>query len=240
MKVITNEERIAKKKKQASFITPFAMIFLVGGLITNFLSVRGDQASPLYITVTVVLLGLGFIAATISSHLVNHWVKEPRPDQVLAKVLKGFDNRHYLFNYTSIVPHVLLTRNKVYTITPKLANGDISVNDRKWKRKFKLSRIFRIFAEEGLGNPTVEAEHDRNKLVNLIQKHIPDSETIPIEPIIIFTDPNTDLTVENPAVPAMTGNKLKKFIQQSAKGSTLNHELRQQLVQILDNQTNNQ
>jgi hypothetical protein len=233
MKVITNEELVAKKKKQANLVTPFAMVFLLGGLVTNFLSIRNGPTVPIFSIVTIVLLGLGFIAATISSHLVNHWVKEPRPDQVLINALKGFDNKHMLFNYTTGVPHVFLTPNMIYAITPKLTNGEISVNERKWHRKFKLSRFFRFFGEEGLGNPTIEAEHNRDKLVKYLQQHMSDVSQVAIEPMILFTNPNVELDVANSVVPVLTGGKLKKFIRQTEKQGPIDPDQHRALVEAL-------
>jgi hypothetical protein len=233
MKVITNEELIAKKRKQANMVTPFAMVFLLGGLVTNFLSIRGGPTTSIFSIVTIVLLGLGFIAATISSHLVNHWVREPRSDQILVNALKGFDNKHFLFNYTTGVPHVFLTPTMIYAITPKLTNGEISVKERKWHRKFKLSRIFRFFGEEGLGNPTLEAEHNRDKLVQYLKKHGANIDSIPIETMLLFTSPTVELTIENSAVPVLTGGKLKKFIRQSTQGTVIDADQHQTLVEAL-------
>ena len=233
MKVYTNEELIQKRKKLASIVTPIAMFSLLGGLATNFLSTRGDNPNSIYIFITVGLLAIGFIAATTSAHLVNHWVKEPRVDQVLAKALKGFDNQHILFNHTTKVPHILLSPGGIYAITPKIVNGEISVNERRWRRKFKFSRLIRFFGEEGLGNPTVEAETNQAKLESLIKTHLPDSEEIMVEPVIIFTDPTVELTVNDSVIPAMTSNRLKKYLRQTSRKGTVSHEHRQQLVEIL-------
>ena len=233
MRVITNEELVAKKKKQANLVTPFAMVFLLGGLVTNFLSISNGPTVPIFSIITIVLLGLGFIAATISSHLVNHWVREPRPDQVLVNALKGFDNKHMLFNYTTNVPHVFLTPNMLYAITPKLTNGEISVNERKWHRKFKLSRFFRFFGEEGLGNPTLEAEHNRDKLIKYLQQHGADVSHLVVEPMILFTNPTVELTVENSAVAVLTGGKLKKFIRQADRYEPIDADQHRTLVEAL-------
>ena len=237
MKVITNETTIAKRKKIAGIVTPIAMVSLLGGLITNFMGGVGEGANPVYIPVTLALLAIGFIAATVSAHLVNHWVKEPRPDQVLEGALKGFDNRHFLFNYTTPVPHVLLTNHKVYSITPKIINGEISVNQRKWKRKFKFSRLIRFFGEEGLGNPTVEAEQHHQKLTKLIAANLPDHGDIPIEPLIVFTDAEAQLTIQDSVVPVIPGARLKKFLRQNIRDSRgqIDHETYKQLVDILSN-----
>lgn len=235
MKIFTNEELVAKKKKQAGILTPIAMVALLGGLATNFLSIRGDKTDLTYLTITITLLGIGFVAATISAHLVNHWVKEPRPDQILAQLLKGFDGKHFLFNHTTAVPHILITQNKVYAISPKIIDGEISVEQRRWRRKFKFSRFLKFFGDEGLGNPTLDAAQQRARLIKLIEQHIPDSDGIPVEALIVFTNPATTLTVKDSPIPVMAGSQLKKFLRQETKGPALNAEVRKELVQIFNN-----
>ena len=76
MKVSTNTELIENRKKWAKRIAPVTMLLLVGGLITNFLSIN----SPEYFRQTLILLALGFVSAIFSSNLANNWVREPRAD----------------------------------------------------------------------------------------------------------------------------------------------------------------
>ncbi|MEM7034792.1 MAG: hypothetical protein AAF629_34950 [Chloroflexota bacterium] len=231
MKIFTNDALIAKKRKQANIVTPVAMAALVGGLITNFMSTSNSA----YIPATIALLAVGFIAATISAYMVNHWVKEPRVDQVLASSLKGFDNRHFLFNYTAPAPHVLLTQNKVYTITPKIVKGEISVSNDKWKRKFHWVRLIRFFGEEGLGSPSAEATSHHQKLVSLINENVTDGEEITVEPLILFTHPDVELTIESSTMPIVQSNKLKKYLKQDTKDDSLKieGEQRKQLIGVL-------
>ena len=234
MKVYTNEVLIEKRKKLAGIITPIAMFSLIGGLVTNFMSARGESPNSTFIFITISLLIIGFVTATISAHLVNHWVKEPRVDQVLARALKGFDNQHVLFNHTAKVPHILLSPDAIYAITPKIVNGVVSVNNRKWRRAFKFTRLLKFFGEEGLGNPTVEAETNQAKLERLIETHLSDGENIPVESLIVFTDPTVELTVTDPVIPVITSNRLKKYLRQTKQKGAISHEQRQQLVEIFN------
>ena len=233
MKIHTNEVIIAKRKKQAGIVTTVALVALAGGLVVNFISTSREVINPLYIWATITLLAVGFIAATISSNMVNHWVKEPRPDQFFVKALKGLDNRYVLFNYTSAIPHVLLSQNTIYALMPKLTDGEISVTERKWRRKFKASRLLRFFGEEGLGNPTVEAEHQQQKLTQLVHNNITNGDDLTIETLIIFTDPNAQLTLENPTMPVVPGKQLKKYLRQESQAAEINREQRQQLIALL-------
>ena len=61
MKAVTNTQIIESRSKWAKRIAPLTMIFLVGGLITNFLSIK----QPQYFRPTLILLALGFVFATI-------------------------------------------------------------------------------------------------------------------------------------------------------------------------------
>ena len=97
MKVVTNTELVESRAKWGKRIAPVTLIFLVGGLITNFLSIN----NPEYFRMTLILLFIGFISAIFSSNLVNNWVREPRSDQILAQLLKKFGNDYLLFNYTT-------------------------------------------------------------------------------------------------------------------------------------------
>ncbi|MFQ5578094.1 MAG: hypothetical protein ACE5G8_14005 [Anaerolineae bacterium] len=235
MKVITNEAIVAKRKKWANILAPIAMLLLLGGLGTNLLSLRSEQIDPLYFYATLLLLLLGFIASTVSSSLVNRWVREPRADQILGKTLRGFDNRHILFNYTTPFPHVLVAQNKVYAIITRPQKGHIRVTNTKWKRDFSLSRVLRFFADESLGNPTIEAQLNAGKLAKYLQQALPEETEVPIEPVILFTHPEVQLTVNGSDVTAMKAGNFKAYLRKSTRGAALGAQLRQQLTQILSN-----
>jgi hypothetical protein len=198
-----------------------------------------ETTSPLYFYGTMGLLVTGFIASTIASGLVNQWVREPRSDQILEQVLKGFDNKNVLLNYTiPTTAHILVGQSKVYSITTKGQDGDITVTNNKWKRKFRFSDIYRFFANEGLGRPFDEAKHSAESLAKFIQENFPDDVadedlTIPIEPIIVLTHSKVILSVESSDIPTMKSGQLKAYIRQSTKGAALKANVRQKLVEIL-------
>lgn len=238
MKVITNNERIEKQKKLAKRLSPIAMVLLLAGLGLNILSLRQSNSAgvvdPLYFYGTLVLLILGFILSNISSHLITHWVKEPRADQSLGKILKGFDNKYFLFNYATKVPHVLLTPTKIYAISTKDSKDAIEITGNKWKRAFSLSRLFRFFADEGLGNPTAEASQNAGKVAGLL-KDYPEAADLPLEPLIVFTNAEAQLTINSTEIPILKGKKLKNYIRENEKGAGIEFETRQKLIEIFAN-----
>lgn len=232
MRVYTNTEIIANRSKWAKRVAPLTMLFLIGGLVTNFMSIN----QPQYFQITMILLALGFIFATISSYLVNRWVREPRADQVLSATLKKFGNDFLLFNYTSKVPHVLLTPSRLYAIVVKNQDGQISVNGRRFSRKFTFSRFLKFFADEGMGTPHIEAESRADSLVKLLRKTMPDEEIPEIRPLIIFSNKNVDLTVNNPDIPVMRPGELKTFLREQDKNRTVSAVQRQKLAESLAGQ----
>lgn len=236
MRVFTNEPLIIKRKKMAGILSPISMGLLLGGLALNFwVSGQGATVPQIYVYAMFGCLLLGFVSATISSGLVTRWVKEPRSDQILSQTLKGFDSKSALFNYTTDVPHVLVTQNKIYAITPKLQDGEIEVENNRWKRKFTFSRLLRVFADEGLGNPTFEAEQNAQKLAKFIQQHLSAGEKVAIEPVIVFTDPKVNLTIKNTQIPVMNPGKFKNYVRQSAQGAAMRADVRDKLINALAN-----
>lgn len=229
MKVTTNHELIEKRAKWARRIAPLTMLFLIGGLITNFLSIN----QPEYFRPTLVLLALGFVSAIISSNLVNNWVREPRADQTLTQLLKKFSNDYLLFNHTAIVPHALVAPDGVYAIVVKNHDGQIQVNGRRFSRKFTWRRLIRLLADEGLGAPISEAEKQADKLNRQLGKHLSPEEIPPIKPMVVFANKNVELVAVEPAIPVMQTSEVKSFLREQAKNRTISAEQRKKLADIL-------
>jgi hypothetical protein len=227
MKVMVNEKLVAKRAKFARNISLLSMVLLLAGLLTTWLL-------PDKMILSTGLVVLGFIGANIGAHNANRWLKEPRADQVLAKVLRGFDNQHRLYSYIAVAPHVLLTPDGVFTFTVKPQDGQVFCQDSRWKRNFNWRRLFRVFSEEALGNPTKEALIEAENLQKALTEVWPGGEVPPVQPVIVFTDPTVSLEVDTPAVPAVTGKGLKDYVRQRRKGMSLSPEQRKELARIFD------
>ena len=229
MKAITNTEIIENRAKWAKRIAPLTMIFLVGGLITNFLSIN----QPQYFRPTLILLVLGFIFATISSHLTNRWVKEPRADQILANTLKKFGNDFVLFNYTTSPAHILLTPSRLYVIVVKQQDGPVQVNGYRFSRKFNWKLFFRFFADEGLGSPAADAEKGVKKLDKTLRAELPEEEMPEVEPLVIFSNKDVELSLNNPAVTILRTNEIKSFLREQNRNNNISANQRNNLTRIL-------
>ncbi len=233
MKVETNTKLIEQRSKWAKRIAPLTMLFLIGGLITNFLSIN----QPEYFRPTMVLLALGFVSAIVSSHLVNAWVREPRADQVLTQLLKKFGNDYMLFNYTAPVSHVLIAPGGLYVIVVKKHDGQITVNGRRFSRKFTWRRFFRLLADEGMGAPMTDAEKQMRKLHHYLSKHLAEEDVPEINPLIVFSNKDIELTVIDPALPVVTTKEFKGYLRDQSKERTISATQRKKLAKVLDNQT---
>ncbi len=229
MKNTINEEFIRRRAKIARWSSLVGLAVLFLGLLASF--------NQQYFYWSLPALIVGFFLANISGYNANRYLKEPRPDQVLTKVLRGFDNSFHLFNYTASVPHVLLTPSRVYALLVKPQDGVIRVQGRRWRRRFNLRRIFFIFGEEGLGNPPRDAVAEASRLQRQLEKEFGD-EAPPVEPLVVFTHPNAQLEMEeaseeSPEVPVLTGAALKKYIRAQPKGQSLNRDLHKRVTQFL-------
>jgi len=230
MKLITNEEFIRRRVKIARWSSLIGLAVLFLGLVASF--------NQQYFYLSLVALVIGFILANIGSFNANRYVREPRPDQVLAKVLRGFDNNYRLFNYTAPIPHVLMTPSRVYTLMVKPQDGVVRKRGDRWRRDFSLRHVLLFFGEEALGNPAREARAEAERLRGELAKAMGE-EAPPVEPLVVFTNPRVRLEVPESApedegdVPVLLGTDLKKYLRAQPKGETFNADVRNGLTRLL-------
>jgi hypothetical protein len=183
------------------------MGILLVGLVIIF---WGNPNALLY---QLLALAVGWIVSQIGLYLTHRYGRNPRPDEVLDDALKHALSDGRLYHYLLPAPHVLLVPSGVIILHAKYQVGEITAEGDKWKQKGVGLRKY--FGQEGLGNPSKEADRLVSAMANYIRKNAPEVEEVPMAPIIVFTTKNIkNLDVKNADIPAMHYSKLKGFLRQ--------------------------
>lgn len=80
----------------------------------------------------------------------------------------------------------------------------------------------RFFGQQGLGNPTREAESQIKALAKFISNQAPGVEELPIGAIIVFTSKGLKtLDLKDSTIPAMHYTKLRGYLKHQGSGPAL-------------------
>lgn len=215
MRVTTNAKLIQRRGRLGMIASLSGIAVLAVGMFASF-----NQRSQLFVWIPLAALALGFVLAQLGSYNLRRYGRSPRPDQILETAMKGFDDRYHLYAWTLPAPYVLLTPQGVYTFTTRDQTGEISVNGATWRARFSLTRMLALFGQEGLGNPTTDAQSQAAKLGNWIKGKRPDVET-EVRPLIVFIDGRAKLDIHEPTVPVLDPEGIKKWLRGGGKGAYL-------------------
>lgn len=204
MRIETNE-RIIKRNRQIAQSTFFiSMAIWLASLVVTFMPLFGD-ATPTQLgwmeLVSTLVLPFALGLALFAVHMTNLWIREPRPEQAIRTGLKGVSSKSIIYHYHHTpAKHVLITPQGIFVFIVRWQRGHIVVDEQnKWRfDRSLLARIPAIFRLERLGNPNAEAERAASYLHQLIDPIAPD---VTIQPIIVITDPRTELTIHANEVP---------------------------------------
>jgi hypothetical protein len=225
MKVIINEKLVKRQSAIGKWASLIGMGALLAGLVVSW-------RWPNLVMASFGFLIVGFMLASVGTYNMNRWVKQPRVDQALTRALKGFDNKHLLYHYTLPVAHVLLAPSGLFVFTVKDHHGEIRCEGEKWHHKFNWGRLLLFFGQESLGNPTREVRGEVERMRRFLDSRLPDAD-VPIEGLVVFTNPGAKLELIDPAVPVLSSNKLKTHLRQ-LKNKRISAVQRQELAEIFE------
>ncbi len=226
MRTFRNDKFIQKRANVGRYVSLFGLGVLVLGLIISF-------SAPELIGVSFLTLIVGFIASQVGIYYGNRYARLDRPDEVLSKALKGFDDRYTLYQYTTPAGNVLVTPNACYVFAIKLQSGPISYKNGKWQHGIGWKRLFRAFAQEGLGDPVNDVRVEVNSLKRHLDKHLPGVE-VPLQPVIIFGHDGATIEANESPVPALHVKKLKDWLRGPGKGGALTPQAHDQIVALFE------
>ncbi len=173
-------------------------------------------------------LMLGFMLSQLGIYFSNRWGRHPRPDELLDTALKGLDKRHSLYHYTTPVPHLLIGPSGLWVLMPYYQRGTITCSNGRLRQKGDLFLTFlKVFAQEGLGRPDLEAEGAVDSMRNYLAKRMEKDSIPPIQAALVFTNHKVILDIpkdETPPAPTVLLKELKSMIRKEAKSKSLTQE----------------
>jgi hypothetical protein len=229
MRTFRNDKFIQKRANLGRYVSLFGLGVLVLGLIISF----SAPSAPEMVGVSFLTLIVGFIASQVGIYYGNRYARLDRPDEVLSKALKGFDDRYALYQYTAPAGNVLVTPNACYVFAVKMQAGPIAYRNGKWQHDIGWKRLLKAFAQDGLGNPLTDVEVETGALKRYLDKHLPGVE-VPLQPVIIFGHANAEIDAGNSPVPAMHVKKLKDWLRGAGKGGALTPQAHDRLIELIE------
>ena len=210
MQAFVNDAFLNKRRKYAKWGNYIGLGALVIGLFT---AVRSPVLSS-------TLLLIGVLGASVGAFMANRYVREPRPDQLLARALDGLDKRYTLLSYYLPSDQVVFSHRGFTVLVTRAQRGQITYADGRWDHQMRNRRIKQLFGEPAISKPEKDLElecRDVEKWVSSLGL----SDQVPVNGVIVFTGEDVQLNIQDPDFPAVTLQNLAGFLRDTTSDQTL-------------------
>lgn len=232
MQVVTNDSYVRSRNNIGNYLNFASMALLVVGMVLSFMTSQiGNMAIWFSYVALIIALMLLNVARPFTRRFGSKW----RQDQWLAPNMKGLDAKATLFNFASpkLPDHVLVAPSGLYVLLPKPNGGKISFDGSRWSRGSIAGSLLRGIAEGGMGNPTQEIRRSMALLAEYLRANGSEEliKGLEAKPIIVFTNPSTQLEVRNSSIQIVTVKELRALFRRAK--ATLSPEKMEELKTVL-------
>jgi hypothetical protein len=228
MKIVTNEKLIKRNGRIGTLATFAGLLVLVGGMVVTF-------RFQTYAYLSFVALIVGFGLSQIGMSFQSRWGRHPRPDELIDQGLKGLNDQYSIYHYSAPAAHLLVGPSGLWVIMPYHQTGKIVYERKRWRQKGGGigQKYLRLFGQEGLGRPDLEANSEVESLERFFSKNIPDVELEKPNIVLVFVNNHAELDVDDAPILSLPVKQLKNTIRRSAKTKPLSPELIKQVNELL-------
>lgn len=229
MKIIKNEKLIQRNGKIGGWLSIGALAVLGGGMYISF-------TKPEWFIYSLVCLVLGFILTQIGMYMSTRWGRSPRPDEKIDTSLKGLHSEFNLYHYSSPVSHLLIGPAGIWVLLPYQQAGVAYFEKKRWKVKGGgfMQAYMRIFGQEGIGRPDIEAETEIALVKKFLAKHLEENAIPEVKAVMVFTHDQVEVDAGESPIPAMKLKRLKEFLREESKTRKITSTQIQQISQTLE------
>jgi hypothetical protein len=215
MNIITNTKLIKRNAKIGQYTSLGALVILGAGLFISF-----QMKDTNSFTYSMVALLVGFILSQVGIHFTNRWGRNPRPDEVIDKSLKGLGREYCIYHYVTPVSHLLIGPAGLWTILPNFTAGKVTFDGKRWRVKGGgfLQSYIRLFGQDSIGRPDIESEAEIESVTRHLKRMLPEGTEIPeVQAALVFASPKVELEIDETPVPAMLPKDLKDYLREKGK-----------------------
>ncbi len=219
MKIIKNEKLIERNGKIGQYTSLGALAILGAGMYISF-------TKPEWFAYSILCLLIGFALTQVGMYMGNRWGRSPRPDEKIDAGLKGLHSEFNLYHYSTPASHFLIGPSGAWVLLPYHQRGKIEFRKNRWRLSGGgfLQGYMRIFGQEGLGRPELEANAEIDSLRKFFAKNLEASQIPEVKTVLVFTADDVELDTGDSPIPAMKLKQLKDFMRQESKTRMLNSE----------------
>jgi len=207
MRIETNQRLIDRNKAWSGrmfFITLGVIIASFILLNSPFFTSQLQEGVGLLVSLVLpaLLLPVAFISTLFSIRLTNLWVRQPRPEKLLADNLKGISKTLVLYNYYHFpARHVVIAPNGVIAIVTRWQDGKFVVKGDKWvAQRSAIGRLLSAMRMDGVANPSLDAQFAATHVNKLLADINPD---VPVYGVVVFNDPRAEFDASESTVPIL-------------------------------------
>jgi len=235
MRIIRDERHIQTRSSIGQYATLGGLLALLAGLVLSF--VNPEWLAPMLASVI-----LGFLLSAIGGFFADRYAGPFAHHEALAKMLKGLDYSHTLFQYILPASHVLLSPGGCTVFVVKTQAGQVTYkdgDDGKWKHHQRWKFFHQLMGRDALGAPHVEAEREMQKLRRYLEQHIDDADEIPVQAVILFVNSDVELDADDSPIPALYRKKVKGWLRGPGDLDSLPDGLYRRLAEVLGSEEAN-
>lgn len=260
MKIYRNSKEIKRRETLGRRFSLTGLGILFVGLLVSFVPTWYPPTAPIedgivgfvqvyWSWISFAALFAGFLCASVGSYYINRYARRrwpnsrllERPDEVLERNLKGFDDKFGYFAMSLPVGYAVGGPNGVTIFAVRSDKGRVIVNGDQWKEPFSFARLLTIFSREGVGNPGREIAEQSDKIRALLTAANgtlepttnADLTKVPVEGVAVFLNSEARLELTNPTIPALRADQLKDYLRGRAKEVKLNNATQRATLEAL-------
>ena len=229
MKIVKNEKLIKRNGMLGNWLSLGALLVLGVGMYISF-------TRPDLFTYSLICLVFGFTLTQIGMYMGNRWGRSPRRDEKLDAALKGLHSEFSIYHYSGPVSHLLVGPAGVLVLLPYQQAGSVAFEKNRWRVRGGgfMAGYMRIFGQEGIGRPELEAESEVNAVKKFLLKKM-DGNTVPeIKPILLFSHDQVEVEPGASPIPAVKLKHLKGFVRDESRERKLSSLQIQEISRALE------
>ncbi len=219
MIVVRDDKLIKRNGRIGQWMSLGALVVLA---IAIYLSVKYPN---LFIYALSAMI-LGFLMTQVGLSYSNRWGRSPRPDEQLDAALKGLPSDTTIYHYVTPVPHFLVGPMGLWVLLPYHQRGRITYEKNRWHLSGGgfMQGYMRIFGQEGIGRPDIDASYQIELMSKHLRKLMTDGDAPTVGAALVFSSSDIEIISSESPIAALPIKKLKDFMRQrmrEAPASTL-------------------